>query len=215
MKSNLIFVLFIALLTIGCDSGPRFTGEINLYFNSTSGQEDSYKAAIVSRLEKLKIKNYQINPIQNGFNIQMRNVKDTTKVIRVMTSNNQVGFWETYELSEVYPMMDKLNNKWAAFKMGKSEEEYSDAPADTVVKDTLSFSEAFPLWSILQLNIVQGDNSSQYLQKGSMIGWANISDTSHIGAMLKFGQQKFLFPLDLVFMWGYPESDTTDLVALY
>jgi SecD/SecF fusion protein len=74
-----------------------------------------------------------------------------------------------------------------------------------------------PLTSLLALNVRQDEKGKSVVEKGPVVGYCMIEDTSRVNRMLKFvfNQKYLLFPHDLYFMWtAKPKDESTGLLAL-
>lgn len=136
---------------------------------------------------------------------------DTGKVgmiKNVITRNNTLEFWETYENSEIVGYLTKVDNLLRAMRTPGStlmEEEKVKAELmgkstdKTAVPDSREqFSDKNPLFSILGPRITTAGDPLP----SCMIGLADGKDTSTVNTYLKMDKIKALLPNDLEFYWG-------------
>jgi SecD/SecF fusion protein len=73
-----------------------------------------------------------------------------------------------------------------------------------------------PLFSILQVSLMQNEQGQQTLATGPIIGYANVKDTGTINKYLKDQRVKKVLPRDARFMWAVkPMKDAPDGIQLY
>lgn len=186
MNKN-ISTIIIILFCFSCGSKAKFAGEVNIHFNDHEKNKTINQQIIETRLERLKVKKFSIVELSDGFSIKIH-TSDTSRVIEMLSINEKLAFWETYENSEVYPWLEKLNTQLA-----------SEMSADTT-RD--SVERMYPLFNKLQFNYYMGDDQQTYLSPGSIVGYAYNTDTAVLNNMLKIGFDKNMFPHKMLLMWG-------------
>ena len=125
----------------------------------------------------------------------------------MITSNNTLEFWETYENSEIIGYLTKADNLLRAKNTSDSTLKGEKQPdPDLTVKSNVKtavtdsrkqFSDQNPLFSILGPRLT----STGEPLPSCMIGLANGKDTSMVNRYLKMDEIKALFPNDLKFYW--------------
>jgi SecD/SecF fusion protein len=73
--------------------------------------------------------------------IELPGVKDKERVRRVLQSTANLEFWETYENTEVYPMLEEANNRLAA-KLGLQTDTTSTDTTSSTTTDTTATATA-------------------------------------------------------------------------
>ncbi len=169
--------------------------------------------------------------------IELPGVSDPERVTKLLTGTANLEFWTTYENEEVLQYLQEANNllkeiqdtdNQALLAKGTEEPEEKSQPISLLEpkKDTgeisllggadstdLSLSEEDqarkenPLFSIL---IPYLDNNSQPV-RGSVVGIANIRDTSKVNSILQRPQIKSIFPTEMRFYWGQKPMQGNDV----
>jgi SecD/SecF fusion protein len=198
MKRCMYLICLVTLL-FSCETKEKFTGEIHIYFAENDPDKKLNKELITTRLERLNIQKYTVKELTNGFAIELPRVADTLLLVKMMKFDDQLGFWETYENTEVFPWLEKLNNLLA-----------TNMQADSTQDST---TKKHPLFSKLQMNMYKDNQGNMYLTKGCIIGLAAEKDTADVNKMLKLGYTYYLFPKQMICMWG--EVQAQGAIPLY
>ena len=182
--------------------------------SSITSQSDLTKAAEVinKRLTyffEIPQESIKLDVAETQIMLTINNI-DTSKVRmikNVITSNNTLEFWETYENSEIIGYLTKADNLLGAMRTpGSTPIEEKKLNPDVTGKSTTQtavldsrkqFSEKNPLFSILGPRITTAGEPLP----SCMIGLANGKDTSNVNTYLKMDKIRALFPGDLKFCW--------------
>jgi SecD/SecF fusion protein len=200
---NLYYILILAIIGIGfsCGSREKFTGHIEIHFKKDAPNLIANKDIIKTRLERLEVKKFTIKDLPDGYAIELPRVADTLLLVNMMKFDDVLGFWETYEYVTVFQWLDKLNQLLVA-----------EMPVDST-HDSIQIQQ--PLFAKLQMSVYKDNQGMPYLTEGSTIGLATINDTAEINQLLKKGYANFIFPQQMVLMWGeIQEQGTLPLYAL-
>jgi len=219
MKTKIIFLACIitVLSFTACTINENFDLKIKVVpktDSSITGQSDLTKAAEVinkrlTNFFEIPQESIKLDVAEAQILLTINNI-DTSKVRmikNVITSNNTLEFWETYENSEIIGYLTKADNLLGAMRSPGSTpiEEKKLNPdvtgkstAQTAVFDSRTqFSEKNPLFSILGPRITTAGEPLP----SCMIGLANGKDTSNVNTYLKMDKIRALFPSDLKFCW--------------
>jgi SecD/SecF fusion protein len=213
----------------------RFENKDKISFNSTNQEVlEMIKSEIQKKLtetitnitkrleyfgtpaETIKISNF------NTIIVDIPGVADQQRICKYLQSTGNLGFWETYDVSEVYPYLDSANRKIS--ELGLLTQEIS---SDTINENsslldqinsekdnaTQEINKEYPLFKILALSV----NNEYGFQKGPCVGRASAKDTAKIIRIFNNRQINLCFPRDLRFCWShYPvaETDFFELIAL-
>jgi SecD/SecF fusion protein len=233
MKTHFIIVtiIFVAFLFVGCKTKENFDFKVSVIpqtSNSMKSLSDMNKSAEVinKRLNyffEIPQENIKLDIAETQILLTLHNI-DTSKVRKitnVITSNNTLEFWETYENSEIIGYLTKADNLLRAMRTpGSTLKEEKQPNPDLTGKSTVKtavldsrkqFSDQNPLFSILGPRIT---TTGEPLPS-CMIGLANEKDTSMINRYLKMDKIKALFPNDLKFCWDSNPYKYDPLKALY
>ncbi|MCW3804979.1 protein translocase subunit SecDF [Plebeiibacterium marinum] len=145
--------------------------------------------------------------------VELPGIKDPQRVRKLLQGTASLEFWETYELSELVSSLIAANSKVVEIEQAKDalnkpeetvaeveapqKEEGSDLlsaiESDSTKVDSLALQSQKSLFSVLQ---------PSQRQKGPLVGFAMVQDTSKVNAYLQLDQVRALFPKNVRFMWG-------------
>lgn len=166
--------------------------------------------------------------------IELPGVKEPERVRKLLQGSASLEFWETYNLTEIYPQLEAANaavrDYLAAAEPAEAEEEVAEvkeeaqapeaiegdslmaqlATANTAAQDTAKimaqFAKENPLFSILQLSQYNGQ-----LSPTPAIGVVSVRDTATVTKYLSLRQVKEVLPRDLAFRWTVKPVDKKGL----
>ena len=161
--------------------------------------------------------------------VELPGKNDLQRVRKLLQSNSKLGFWETYDNSEVFPLLQTLDGLLA--------KDVPVVPADTLEKkqepiteksplraqldaqkteqekanelhahDLEQLRREHPLFAVLTPAITTSDNKSQLMQ-GPMVGYANYKDTAKINGYLNGAVFKKIKHKDMKFLWTVSAVD--------
>ena len=176
--------------------------------------------------------------------IELPGIKEPERVRKLLQGSANLEFWETYEASELLPVLAQINNEYATLNAAnesaapaeKEEVEVKEeaAPAETgdlaeLVENLDTDSAAAevdqeaqiaeykknnPLFGILAPSVDQAGQAF----RGPVVGTAHYVDTAKVNAMLNSQIAKSIMPRDARFYWTVKAVDEADsyyqLVAL-
>lgn len=178
---------------------------------------------VTKRLEKFSEQPANIKVLKyNLILVEVPGLFEKQRICNLLQSSGNLGFWETYDNSEVYKYIDAANNKIS--ELGLYDKKYK---VDTTIKEkTLldeinsnknlqqsEFSNRNPLFSVLYPNV----NTENKLASGSVVGLSDAKDTAQVNKYLAMRQVKLLFPYTLRFLWTLKplqNSNVFQLVAI-
>ncbi len=149
--------------------------------------------------------------------VELPGIKDPQRVRKLLQGTASLEFWETYELSELVSNLIAANNKVVEIEKAKEVLTKTEEPSeDTAVKEIAESKDgAEGLLSAIESDSTKVDSLSQQSQKslfsvlqpsqrqkGPLVGYALVQDTSKVNAYLQMDQVKALFPKNVKFMWG-------------
>ena len=175
--------------------------------------------------------------------IELPGIKEPERVRKLLQGSANLEFWETYEASELLPMLAQINREFAAGAEAEAEEvkaeeapKAEEAKAEEVkaednelaelLGDSAAAAEADqeaqvaeykknnPLFAILNPSI----NQAGQAYRGPVIGTVHYVDTAKVNAMLNSQIAKAVLPRDARFFWTVKAIDEAgsyfQLVAL-
>lgn len=161
--------------------------------------------------------------------IELPGIKEPERVRKLLQGSASLEFWETYNLTEIYPALEKANavvkEYVASITPTAAATESVQTTNATSATDSLSaalaadaiaqadsvaqmeqFAKENPLFSKLLINNYQGQ-----LGYGPAVGAVSIRDTATVMEYLKLRQVKEVLPRDLGFRWTVKPVDEKGL----
>ena len=170
--------------------------------------------------------------------IELPGIKEPERVRKLLQGSANLEFWETYEASELLPMLAQINREFAATAPEAAEapkaeevkaEETPKAEGDELAEllgdsaaaaeadqeaQIAEYKKANPLFGILNPSI----NQAGQAYRGPVIGTVHYVDTAKVNAMLNSQIAKAVLPRDARFYWTVKAIDEAgsyyQLVAL-
>ncbi len=173
--------------------------------------------------------------------IELPGIKEPERVRKLLQGSANLEFWETYEASELLPMLTQINREFAAGAQAEEEapkaeevkaEEAPKAEGDELAdlvdnlgSDSLAaeadqaaqlaeYKKNNPLFAILNPSV----NQAGQAYRGPVVGTVHYVDTAKVNAMLNSQIAKAVLPRDARFYWTVKAIDEANayyqLVAL-
>ncbi len=194
-----------------------------------------------SRIDRFGVvqPNIQKLDIAGRILIEMPGVKEPERVRKLLQGSANLEFWETYELSEVFPALEAVNNmarEMAKLDAPSVSEDTSAAVATadtaassaldslmlassdtaTVNKDAEKWASENPFYSIVQLMV---DPQTGRAGKGPCIGYVHMKDTAKVSEYFRLAQERKILPNGFVPKWSVKAIDEAgswfELIALH
>ncbi len=207
---------------------------INVLREEVNATVDNSFNVLRTRIDRFGVVQPNIQRLEtNGrILIELPGVKEPERVRKLLQGSASLEFWETYNLTEIYPQLEAANaavrdylaatdttkavveeavevsNETAAVEgdslMAKLAN--TSTAAQDSVKLMAEFAKENPLFSILQLSQYNGQ-----LSPTPAIGIASIRDTATVQKYLNLRQVKEVLPRDLAFRWTVKPVDKKGL----
>ena len=169
--------------------------------------------------------------------IELPGIKEPERVRKLLQGSANLEFWETYEASELLPMLAQINREFAATapeveEAPKAEEvkaeeapkaegdELAELLGDSAAVEAdqaaqiAEYKKSNPLFAILNPSI----NQAGQAYRGPVVGTVHYTDTAKVNAMLNSQIAKAVLPRDARFYWTVKAIDEANayynLVAL-
>ncbi len=169
--------------------------------------------------------------------IELPGIKEPERVRKLLQGSANLEFWETYEASELLPMLAQINREFAASAPEAAEEakaeevkaeeapkaeadELAELLGDSTVAEAdqaaqiAEYKKSNPLFAILNPSI----NQAGQAYRGPVVGTVHYTDTAKVNAMLNSQIAKAVLPRDARFYWTVKAIDEANayyqLVAL-
>ena len=173
--------------------------------------------------------------------IELPGIKEPERVRKLLQGSANLEFWETYEASELLPLLAQINREYAASAPEVEEEvkaeetKVEEAPeaendelaalVDNLGTDSAAleadqaaqlaeYKKNNPLFAVLNPSI----NQAGQAYRGPVIGTVHYTDTAKVNAMLNSPVAKSVLPRDARFYWTVKAIDEANayyqLVAL-
>ena len=156
--------------------------------------------------------------------IELPGVKEPERVRKLLQGSANLEFWETYNATEILPLLSTIdaeiaaNNRSVAVEGGEDTAKEDAASIDAEISAELSGStdaamgnekmkEQQPLFSLLK---------QPRAASACVLASVHYTDTAAVSAMLHSAEAKRVLPRDLRLMWSVsPEDEKTQLYQLY
>lgn len=139
-------------------------------------------------------------PEKNSWSFTVNRKVDAERITKLLESHVKCGFWETYELKEIWDYIAQANSLLSNPAMS----EYTGVNPDTSIVEGTLFSVLRPALD------VNGE-----LMRGSIIGYSKFEDILIVNDYLALPALNNILPHDLKLMWGIiPGSRDKDIFSL-
>ncbi|MCS6904725.1 MAG: protein translocase subunit SecDF [Bacteroidia bacterium] len=159
--------------------------------------------------------------------IELPGVRDPERVRKLLRGTANLEFWPTYTYAEVYPYLEQIDKKLKEVGGTLSDLDAKKVAQDTVVKKdtTLAAKDTTKSTQAAQgakehpfFDLLKPLKEGTYTGSTPEVGYALISDTSKINAILRHDIIKAILPEDMAFYWSYKpkkgEENYTYLIAI-
>ena len=186
---------------------------------------DEVKAAIDNsynvlrtRIDRFGVAQPNIQALEGSMGrimVELPGIKEPERVRKLLQGSANLEFWETYNGSEIAPIMQSVDSKLRdVLAIVSGEEVAEETVAESAVSATDSLAAALkgetanneavlaqmkkehPLQSVLQLG-----------GYGAVVGIANHRDTAEVNKLLAMKEAQALLPKDLSLKWGVKAMD--------
>lgn len=187
----------------------------------TDAAIDNAFNVIRTRIDRFGVAQPNIQPLQTRGRIlvELPGIDDPARVRKLLQGTATLEFWETYENSEVYPVLMQINEKLVGLNKTTAVADTASAtqPADSAkvsdgtllqelegtktdssaVDNMANFKKQYPLFAVLTPSTTpQGQ-----LYPGPVAGTAHSKDTAEVNEYLKLPQVQSVIPRNMAFKW--------------
>jgi len=190
-----------------------------------------------TRIDRFGVTQPNIQSLGSGrILVELPGVKEPERVRKLLQGTAKLEFWETFDVNEVWPMLESANKKikelnalqkvtvkdssklsqkggvGAAAKdtTKKGVALLQQMEKDTATKDTSKVAKgkgsSEKEYPLFSV-LIPNTNQSGQLQKGPIVGVCHVKDTAKVNKMLALNQVKKLFPNNIRFMWTVKAFD--------
>ncbi|WP_423149387.1 protein translocase subunit SecDF [Rubrolithibacter danxiaensis] len=196
-----------------------------------------------TRIDKFGVTspNIQQQAGTNKILIELPGVTEPERVRKLLQGSAKLQFWETYDNTEIFPLLENINKVLAATQktVGDTTKPVVQAKQDTsgsklanlgvkrdsagkdsagLAKNQAEQARQNPLFSVLAPATYQEQNGQQALRPGPVVGYVAQKDTSKVNHFLTMPEVKAVIPQNVRLFWGVkpvsPESKVFELYAL-
>ncbi|MFZ4260519.1 protein translocase subunit SecDF [Sphingobacterium sp. HJSM2_6] len=215
-----------------------------LQLEADNAIQNSYKV-LRTRIDKFGVAspNIQIQQGTNRILIELPGVNDQERVRKLLQGSAKLEFYETYNNSQIYSLLENINNilsttlkssstapavidstaqTVATADTAKKEENLlanlgaNKGSADSNAQTDLAAEANAPLFTVLRPAVAPGQNGQLQLINGPMVGQAHLKDTAKVNAYLARPEIKSIIPSNLKLLWAVkPDNQTKDQLTLY
>ena len=154
---------------------------------------------------------------QGRIMVELPGVKEPERVRNLLQGSANLEFWETYKVSEIQDVLNRLDSRLAQKYADENPQEEAQAqeaaPAqeeaqgnpdelEIVTDDNSAKSTAAQREALRKSNPLFARLQPAYDPNGWVAGLAHYSDTADINRMLNTPEAKAILPRDLKLMWG-------------
>ncbi|MDR2919286.1 MAG: hypothetical protein LBV72_07980 [Tannerella sp.] len=192
-----------------------------------------------------RIEYYGVNPhiewleAEKRILVEIPGVKEPDRTLRLLGSNANIEFWETFDLVDVYEQIVKADDRLAKIlaleDKNKVDEQSASSSNDKLAegasKDELEgllesientesimleneYEAAHPLFAKLQLNMFH-DPRGYDLVPGPVIGYIEESEVAQVIEYLNMPEIKSLLPSNIIFKQGARSINNSEDVRMY
>ena len=150
------------------------------------------------RIDRYGIRHQNIQRIGNSDNIliELPALKNIDRLKPLIESRAKLEFWETYEVSEIFSYIEKVN---ANLPDDEKIESAIEIKVDERDEESRDVFKKYSLFAFLYPAV----NTNGQLMQGPVVGYAAIRDTSTVNYILNNKSVKEILPQDLRFYWAY------------
>ncbi|MEL7588891.1 MAG: protein translocase subunit SecDF [Prolixibacteraceae bacterium] len=185
-----------------------------------------------TRIDRFGVAQPNIQPLQTRGRIlvELPGIDNPERVRKLLQGTATLEFWETYENSEVFPVLMQINDKLkgvlnqkaitaadtAAVSQqsdttkagdGSLLQELESAKTDSAgVDDMANFRKENPLFAVLSPSVTPQGQA----YPGPVVGTAAAQDTAKVNDYLKLPQVKSVIPRNLAFKWTSKAVDENE-----
>ena len=194
-----------------------------------------------TRIDKFGVTspNIQLQEGTSRILIELPGVTEPERVRKLLQGSAKLEFWETYENTEIYPLLENVNKILVSANIdvdtaAKSISAKADTSAgsklaslgkrDTTKKDSgalaaqsqADMARQNPLFSILSPATYQTENGQQALRPGAVIGFSAQKDTAKVNQYFRSSAVSSIIPQSIKLVWGVkPISADSKVFELY
>ena len=108
----------------------------------------------------------------NSIVVEVPGNADTARIVKILSTRGELGFWETYENAEIFPFLNDINNYLIKIKYKKIEKDTS-----LIGQFGLTDSTAikYPLYTLLSPAVRNNE-----LIPGAAFGYVKVADTAEV-----------------------------------
>lgn len=220
----------LAIVTLlGCGQVPQLgieTLEMTISIPAGSGNEGCVKetASIVRhRLlnHGLSENEFKITQNGNGLTVRAERLPSGQRVAKLLSQRGDLGFWVTYENSEIYPYLAQIDALLLEKGIGldptlpvKDGAEKVPSLIDKFGTDSLDalddLYQQHPLFRVLNTSA-----NNEGLFKGPVVGYVAEADKAKVMEYLTMEEAAVILPIDLKLMWTAKPINEADPDQVY
>jgi SecD/SecF fusion protein len=178
--------------------------------------------------------NIQLQKSTNRILIEMPGVKEPERVRKLLQGSAKLEFYQTYDNSEVYQLLNNVNSLLAAKNKtevkdttkalttadGKKAVTAKDSAESLLAKlknntskdsaglnNKAQLASQNPLFAVLNPAVYAGQDGQPQLAPGPIVGIANKNDTAKVNKLLRSADVKSVIPQNLKLLWGVKPND--------
>jgi SecD/SecF fusion protein len=178
--------------------------------------------------------NIQLQKSTNRILIEMPGVKEPERVRKLLQGSAKLEFYQTYDNSEVYQLLNNINSLLAAKNKTEVKDttkalttadgkkavtakdsaesllaklKNSNAKDSAGVTNKAQVAAQNPLFAVLNPALYPGQDGQPQLAPGPTVGIANKNDTAKVNKLLRSADVKSVIPQNLKLLWGVKPNE--------
>jgi len=199
---------------------------------SADGAIDLSFNILRTRIDKFGVTSPNIQKQQgtNRILIELPGVTDPDRVRKLLQGSAKLEFWETYDNSEIFGLLQNVNSilattvksidtnstvqdtsKSKLAALGKKDISTTDSAA---IKTKLQAEQAKqnPLFALLNPATFQGQDGQSNLRPGPVVGYAALKDTAKVNSYLSSPAVRAVIPQNVKLYWGVKPMDAENKI---
>jgi SecD/SecF fusion protein len=178
--------------------------------------------------------NIQLQKSTNRILIELPGVKEPERVRKLLQGSAKLEFYQTYDNSEVYQLLNNVNSLLAAKNKAETKDTTkalttADGKKAVTAKDSAEsllaklknntskdsaglnnkaqLASQNPLFAVLNPAVYAGQDGQPQLAPGPVVGIANKNDTAKVNKLLRSADVKSVIPQNLKLLWSVKPNE--------
>lgn len=174
-------------------TNEQITKELNLALNEAI---TSTIKIIQKRLDNLDFATAVIKTQNEQIIVDIPGNLNTKRIEGILTTTGNLGFWETYNNTEIFPYLNQINEYLAKSNYTPK----ANNKSKLGIQKPDSFELSYPLFSILKA----ATSPEGTVTPGSIIGFVSANDVEAVNQIFQKDSVLAFLPRNCKLLWSYP-----------